>query len=498
MPDGAVDALLPRVGDLLLGRYRIEQIVGRGAAGVVFAARHEMLGQNVAVKVLQPTPNDEEARGRILSEARASIRIKSEHVAQVTAVGTLESGLPFVVTQLAPGQNLRELLDANGPMPVARVVDLAMQALEGLSAAHGLGIVHGDLKLSNLFVASDTLKILDFGLSSLAEAAPHVSPEQVERKPDLDARVDIWALGMILYELLTGVTPFTAESASDVFVAILDRRPDLPAGLDQVIFKCLQRDRDARYSNVTELARALAPFGTEAAQAEIARIEANLAVEPAPDTRRGGFRAAGRGGTLIMRAPIAPPSSDAGPVSATLPAMAAPVAAATPTPPPPTGGPPSGPPPVVPPHLIVPAAPRGAPPPSAPRAWSAPRARPQPNVALIGGLAALAFVVCVVLYFVVRAVLVPRDSAKGDAAAPSATAANEAAAPEPTSADTAVPPATGVASDDTPPPPVPTPSASASATASAAPTASALSTSDLPPRVLPSGTANPSILDKRR
>src|SRR5262249_38132382 len=159
------DPLLPRKGDLLLGRYRIEGILGRGGAGVVFGARHEMLEQNVAVKVLQPGVNDEGSRRRIFADVRAAIRIRSDHVVPTIAVGTLESGLPFVVTQLVEGRNLRELLDAEGPLPVTRAIDLAIQALEGLSAAHGIGVVHGDLKLSNLFVAPgpngrETLKIV--------------------------------------------------------------------------------------------------------------------------------------------------------------------------------------------------------------------------------------------------------------------------------------------------------------------------------------------------
>lgn len=297
---------VPREGDIIAGRYRVERVLGQGGMGVVVAARHTSLRQRVAVKFLRPAalklPG---ASARFLREAQAAAAIHSEHVARVTDMGTLGTGSPFMVMEHLDGTDLSSFLKAKGPLPVRDAVDFVLQACEALAEAHKLGIVHRDLKPSNIFVTaradgSPLIKVLDFGLSkvldpdaafatesSLTETemvvgSPHyMSPEHVRSLKYVDARTDIWSLGVILYQLLTARRPFDGESLPSVFAKIVTEppdplrsvRPDVPQALEAAVLCCLEKDVTQRFQSVSELARAIAPFGPETSRISAERIE---------------------------------------------------------------------------------------------------------------------------------------------------------------------------------------------------------------------------------
>ena len=287
---------LPKTGDVLLEKYVLEERLGEGGMGIVFAARHRLLAQRVAVKLIRPEiAMDGEAVARFVNEARAAAHIASDHVARVLDVGMLEDRYPYMVLEYLDGVDLAQSLRARGPLPVADVADYLLQVIEALAHAHALGIVHRYLKPSNLFLArrpDGTLrvKVLDFGISKARRqvdvpsaqmtkknailGSPHyMSPEQLRDAASVDHRSDIWALGVVAYELLSGRTPFGGENAVAVFAAIQeaeptrlrDARKDVDAELEGVILKCLERERASRFESVTDLGRALAPFGTAVA-----------------------------------------------------------------------------------------------------------------------------------------------------------------------------------------------------------------------------------------
>lgn len=299
-----------QIGELLAGKYRIERVIGEGGMGVVVAARHEFLDQVVAIKLLYNDVADPEAQSRLLLEARACARLQSDHVARVMDVDSGPDGLPFVVMELLEGIDLCRFLDTYGAIPSALAVDYVLQALEGLAHAHVRGMVHRDLKPSNLFLVqrpdgARLIKILDFGISKtndvletsleriraasssdsgrIVGSPPYMSPEQVRTPKNVDHRTDIWSLGVCLYELLTQAMPFGGK-IQELFADIVAKDPlpmsalvpDVPPGLDAVVRRCLAKDPDARFADVAELARALAPFGTGMWPGAPERIEATL------------------------------------------------------------------------------------------------------------------------------------------------------------------------------------------------------------------------------
>jgi serine/threonine-protein kinase len=282
-------------GAIVAGKYRVDRVVGLGGMGQVVAATHVDLGQEVAIKILlSDRANDAEAVERFLREAHAAVRLKSTHVARVFDVGTTAEGLPYIVMELLDGLDLCSVLERDGHVPVADAVDFILQACDAVAEAHARGIVHRDLKPENLFLTtrrdgSPCIKVLDFGISKVGGAQAmrkgrraltqddvvmgspaYMSPEQVKSSKKADARSDIWSLGVTLYEMLTGREPFSGESAPDIFVAILTTEPKppdaitagLPAGLSDVVMRCLAKDAETRFQNVEELAAALLPFAT--------------------------------------------------------------------------------------------------------------------------------------------------------------------------------------------------------------------------------------------
>jgi len=298
------DAAGIQPGQVLLGKYRIERVLGIGGMGVVVAATHITLEERVAIKFLLPQAlQNGEATARFLREARSAVRIKSEHVARVTDVGELENGSPYMIMEYLEGADLGALAKQRGALPIDEAIEYVLQACEALAEAHALGIVHRDLKPANLFVATradgtPSVKVLDFGISKVSGLANsgaelgmtktttvmgsplYMSPEQMASAKDVDARTDIWALGAILYELLTGRVPFQADSITQLCVMILqqqppplrDKRPDAPQELQHIVLRCLERDRDRRYANVAEFAHALAPFAPRRSRLSIERV----------------------------------------------------------------------------------------------------------------------------------------------------------------------------------------------------------------------------------
>jgi serine/threonine-protein kinase len=278
------------LGTVIDGRYRLERVIGSGGMGVVFSATHLGLGRPVALKIVRPDQADDaKASARLVREARTVATLRSRHVAQVIDVG-MHDGSPFLVMELLDGRTLHEIVATEGPLPIAPAVDLVIQACHALDEAHRRGIVHRDVKPSNLFLNAGELKVIDFGISKRApahfgEAAGQttdgtllgspafMSPEQIRSSSDVDGRTDIWSLGVVLHYVLTGEKPFKAESLLDLMTLIVHdappppsaARPEVPAGLTDVVAKCLAKARADRYASAAELARALAPFASKEA-----------------------------------------------------------------------------------------------------------------------------------------------------------------------------------------------------------------------------------------
>jgi len=283
----------PGPGTQIAGKYRVERTLAKGGMGVVVLVRHEVLGQLAVIKLLLPSvAGSPGASERFLREARAAANLRSDHVARVFDVGALDDGTPYMLMEYLDGNDLAQELDRRGRLPVAEAVDHTLEALDAVSEAHAIGVIHRDLKPSNLFLVtkpdgSRQVKVLDFGISkvtselgaadgavtaenALLGSPAYMSPEQVRSSKDVDGRTDVWSLGVVLYELVTGRRAFDAPSMGAILSQILaDDVPALTrvlpgadAGLERVIQRCLARDRDARYPSAAAMREALAPFGT--------------------------------------------------------------------------------------------------------------------------------------------------------------------------------------------------------------------------------------------
>jgi serine/threonine-protein kinase len=288
------------VGEVLAGKYRVERVLGEGGMGVVVAARHLQLDQLVALKFVIPSAIEEKtATERFLREAKAAVRLKSEHVAKVLDVGTLEDGAPYMVMEYLEGTDLSDVIHREAPMPFDVAADFIIQACEALSEAHSIGIVHRDLKPQNLFVTKGVggaplVKVLDFGISKMRQpegamnltqtatvmGSPlYMAPEQMRSARNVDNRTDIWALGVVLHEMLTRKLPFEAETMTELAIKIVQDtiapvetlRPDVPPELAAVVAKCLEKDVTKRYPDTGELATALEPFASPASRVIVDR-----------------------------------------------------------------------------------------------------------------------------------------------------------------------------------------------------------------------------------
>ncbi len=271
-------------GDVIGGKYVLDKLLGRGGMGAVYAARQTNLNNRaVAIKVMLADPGNEEARQRFLNEGGAAATLRSEHVVQVFDLGS-ERGFEYMVLELLEGEDLSQVLE-RGVLSPPQAVGYVIQALRGLVEAHRHGIVHRDLKPSNLFLArrpdgSSVLKILDFGISkanvqgalgqspgqltstkAMLGSPLYMSPEQLRSSKSVDARADLWAVGVILYELMTGHLPYMGESLGELFASILENEPVPPRNyqpaispaLEQVILRCLQKRPEHRFATAQEL-----------------------------------------------------------------------------------------------------------------------------------------------------------------------------------------------------------------------------------------------------
>jgi eukaryotic-like serine/threonine-protein kinase len=290
-------------GEVLAGKYRVERVLGVGGMGVVVAAYHLMLERRVAVKFLLPDAMlNPEVVARFAREARAAVKIESEHVARVIDVGELPNGSPYMVMEYLEGSDLARVVTQRGALPVEEAVNYVLQASEALAEAHAHGIVHRDLKPANLFLTrradgSMHVKVLDFGISKAATNANtpdmgltktasvmgsplYMAPEQMRSTRTVDARADIWALGVILYELLTGRVPFEATTMPELCAMVLTEeppslgslRPEVPTALVAAVARCLEKDPKRRFDNVSAFANAIANFGPARSRTSAERI----------------------------------------------------------------------------------------------------------------------------------------------------------------------------------------------------------------------------------
>ena len=275
------------------GLYEVQRLLGRGAMASVYECRHTRLGRLVAVKAMHPhLARDEIAAARFLREGRALSRIAHPNVVEVFDIGESD-GVPYLVMSLVVGDHLGEHLRRHHPMHIADVVDCLLPAVSAVAAAHAVGVIHRDLKPSNIQLTRDrygklTPMVLDFGISKLTAdgwgpdltdtegtlgTASYMSPEQLRSAKQVDARSDVYALGVILYQCATGKRPFERDNVYDLMHAIMTEpvvppsavRHDLPSQLDAIVLRAIQRDPAERVPSALELGRSLAPLASDPA-----------------------------------------------------------------------------------------------------------------------------------------------------------------------------------------------------------------------------------------
>ena len=293
------DARLPAAGDKLAGKYEIVRIIGEGGMGVVYEAMHLRLQQKVAIKLLQPRVlYMPDVVARFEREARAACRLRSRHAVRILDVDQTPAGLAYMVMEYLEGHDLSEELNRRIRLSVAESVDFVLQACVAMAEAHASGVVHRDLKPSNLFIVQEgarrVIKVLDFGISKMTtEGEAHVtstfatmgtplymSPEQIRSAKNVDARTDIWSLGVILYELLVGERPFAGTTTAAAAAIVADEpvrlsvRIDLPPALEQVVLTALAKKPEDRYRDVRSFAEALEPFAPDGEPLKTMRAEA--------------------------------------------------------------------------------------------------------------------------------------------------------------------------------------------------------------------------------
>jgi serine/threonine protein kinase len=298
-------------GTLIRRKYRVGRMIGEGAVGVVVEATHIDLNKPVAIKILRPEWQTPEIEARFEREARVAARLPADHIARVTDVGYTEAGECYLVMELLVGRDLADEIVARGKFPISEAVDLMLQAMAGVAEAHAHGLVHRDLKPANLFLVERrgrlNLKVLDFGLSKapLREGETelthttsnfgtpqYMSPEQIQSAKHVDARSDQHALGMILFELITGQPPYDGPSLTSLTIAIATEpppkaralRPEVPAALDEAIQRALAKKPAERFPDLLAFARAIGAFAGERARDPLELIAAALEFKPIPSS----------------------------------------------------------------------------------------------------------------------------------------------------------------------------------------------------------------------
>lgn len=288
------------VGSVLDGRFLLERMLGAGGMGYVVLARHVALEERVAIKLLLPGRADEDARHRLVREARIAVKIKSDHVVRILDVVNTGPNAPYIVMEHLEGEDLAARLERSGPLEPAAAAEVVAQACEVVGEAHYRGLAHRDLKPSNLFLVAKPgqprfVKVLDFGISkmldggterltasnSLLGSPAYAAPEQLRDARAVDRRCDVWALGVVLYESLVGELPFSGATIAEVCMKILEVPPTpppariaLPERMLAIIDRCLRKEPGERYDNLSELAGALREFAPQASDKTVGYLAA--------------------------------------------------------------------------------------------------------------------------------------------------------------------------------------------------------------------------------
>ena len=305
----------PLLGQTLAGKYKIEKLIKTGGMGSVYRGRHVLMDKTVAIKVLRPSlAGDDAVVARFSREAKAASKISHPHAVSVTDFGEAENGVVFLIMEYLDGRTLKEVITREGPLSLGRAVEIVRQVAGALDAAHGQGVIHRDLKSENIMLVShngdEWAKVLDFGIAKILQPVgspadaeitqanlvvgtpQYMSPEQCSQSGALDARSDVYSLGIIVHEMLTGKLPFTGESATVVMMkqvqdlppSVLESQSQLPAAVDRVIKRALAKQPIDRFQSAGELSAGLADAaaGEEAAEAPVlagaAATNANMAV----------------------------------------------------------------------------------------------------------------------------------------------------------------------------------------------------------------------------
>jgi serine/threonine-protein kinase len=334
VPSGPIHTL-PIVGDRV-GKYVVDRVIGSGGMGLVVSARNEALGEVVAIKLLRPkAAGDKVHAERFAREARAIVKIKSEHVVRVLDAATLESGSPYIVMEYLVGKDLAQILRAEGPLEPMRAADLMLQVCEAVASAHAVSVVHRDLKPSNFFVTqrpdgTPLVKVLDFGIAkaigqegivdhNLTEtqavfgSPTYMSPEQIRSAKHVDSRSDVWSLGIAFYEMLTGKLPFAADNVAGLLASIIADppyfprafAPNLPEALEELLLECLAKNPQERIQSAADLAFRIAPFATPS-------VETQSLVDGIDRLARAAGQTTTTGPKLPLSLPAAPVSQAPG------------------------------------------------------------------------------------------------------------------------------------------------------------------------------------------
>jgi serine/threonine protein kinase len=297
----------PLLGETLAEKYLVEQLIKRGGMGSVYRGKHVMMDKTVAIKVLRPSlAGDDVVVARFSREAKAASRISHPHAVSVTDFGEAESGVVFLVMEYLDGRTLKDLIRSEGPMTLERTVEIIRQVSGALDAAHQQGVIHRDLKSDNIMLSQtnggDWAKVLDFGIAKIQQpegardnditaanlvigTPQYMSPEQCSQAGPIDARSDVYSLGVIVFEMLAGRVPFTGDSLTVIMMqqvrdeppSVLEARPDLPASIDNLIKKALAKQPADRFQTAGELSEALTQAADEAGEAASATVAPEVA-----------------------------------------------------------------------------------------------------------------------------------------------------------------------------------------------------------------------------
>lgn len=315
------------LGKEISGKYRILKIIGKGGMGTVYEAEHTSLEKKFAVKILLPVlAGDHDTVVRFEREAKAAAKVEHEHIISVTDIDEDDDGTPYIVMELLEGESLHEALSREKPLPVTTGVDIMLQILLALHTTHDKGIVHRDLKPENIFLTrfagkSNWVKILDFGIAKFKESPGgfsltsegallgtpnYMAPEQLQKGEPIDARTDLFACGVILYQVVTGKLPFDPPNVSGLPYEILhtnpphpwDVEPSVPKELGDIITTAMSKKADHRYQSALDMARALKDFGSGAFDIDHALApgagESTAVPLPTAQTNFAGFATAER------------------------------------------------------------------------------------------------------------------------------------------------------------------------------------------------------------